>query len=274
MTTHGRTLRPLSPELVPEDTPTLASSLADPDGPLDEALAKLALPDEPLRREARRRAPRALSLLLGLLALAAVWAWTPLGDWIEPGRLAQLADPLGHSWQGAVVAVVVIVVATLLMVPVTALIVMAALLFGPWLGGAVAFCGSILGAIAGYGLGRALLRDTVRKLAGKRLSRLSRALAARGVLAVVTLRVVPVAPFTIVNLVAGSSHVRLRDFLLGTIIGMAPGVTALSLAADRVALAARSPSAAAIAIAGALLVVVVAALHLLHRWLDRTTTHA
>ena len=37
-------------------------------------------------------------------------------------------------------------------------------------------------------------------------------------------RLVPVAPFTIVNLLAGAGHVRFRDFMIGTAVGMTPGI--------------------------------------------------
>jgi uncharacterized membrane protein YdjX (TVP38/TMEM64 family) len=36
---------------------------------------------------------------------------------------------------------------------------------------------------------------------------------------------VPLAPFALVNLAAGSLGVRFRDFMLGTAIGLAPGIT-------------------------------------------------
>ena len=47
------------------------------------------------------------------------------------------------------------------------------------------------------------------------------------------LRLIPIAPFTIVNLVAGISGVRLRDFLVGTLIGMGPGILLICLSVDR-----------------------------------------
>ncbi|OPH12145.1 hypothetical protein FE89_29785 [Azospirillum brasilense] len=43
------------------------------------------------------------------------------------------------------------------------------------------------------------------------------------------LRVVPVAPFTVVNLVAGASRIRFADYLFGTILGMAPGILVFNL---------------------------------------------
>ena len=46
------------------------------------------------------------------------------------------------------------------------------------------------------------------------------------------LRLVPVAPFTVVNLVAGASHVRALDFGLGTVLGIAPAVFAMTFFID------------------------------------------
>jgi phospholipase D1/2 len=48
----------------------------------------------------------------------------------------------------------------------------------------------------------------------------------------VTVRIVPVAPFAVINLFAGASHVSLRDFLIGTTLGMLPGVLALAIFAQ------------------------------------------
>ena len=40
---------------------------------------------------------------------------------------------------------------------------------------------------------------------------------------------VPVAPFTLINMVAGASHIRFVDYLLGTALGMGPGLVVLVL---------------------------------------------
>ena len=66
-------------------------------------------------------------------------------------------------------------------------------------------------------------------------------IAKRGILAVVVIRMLPVAPFTVVNIVAGASQISLRDFLVGTLLGMAPGICATVLFVDGVTDAVRSP---------------------------------
>jgi uncharacterized membrane protein YdjX (TVP38/TMEM64 family) len=126
--------------------------------------------------------------------------------------------------------------------PVLVLIAVTGIVFGPVLGAAYALAGAIASAAVTYGIGRRLGRDTVRRLAGARLNRISKQLARRGILAIAVVRMLPIAPFTIVNVVAGASHIGLRDFLLGSVIGMLPGILATVVFVDRIVEALRTPS--------------------------------
>jgi uncharacterized membrane protein YdjX (TVP38/TMEM64 family) len=176
-----------------------------------------------------------------VVGIAALWAWTPLREWIGPEQLEATLGVLRSSALGPLVGIAAFALASLAIVPVTALSVAAALVFGWRLGFAIAMLGSVIGASAGYLVGRALWRDSVRRLAGRRLDGLNRALARRGFFAVATVRLLPVAPFTVVNLVAGASRIGFRDFFLGTLLAMAPGTLLLALTADRAAAAWREP---------------------------------
>ena len=53
-------------------------------------------------------------------------------------------------------------------------------------------------------------------------------------LAIFALRNMPVAPFTFINVVAGVSHVRFRDFFVGTVAGMAPGIAAMCVMGESI----------------------------------------
>jgi uncharacterized membrane protein YdjX (TVP38/TMEM64 family) len=68
---------------------------------------------------------------------------------------------------------------------------------------------------------------------GPRVERVSRGIAKQGILAVAALRVVPVAPYTVINLVAGATHVRFFDFMVGTLLGMFPGILVLTALGDQ-----------------------------------------
>jgi uncharacterized membrane protein YdjX (TVP38/TMEM64 family) len=123
--------------------------------------------------------------------------------------------------------------------------------------------GATLSAVFVYGIGREVGRDAVRRVAGRRINDLSRRIAKRGLLAMLFVRIVPIAPFSIINLVAGASHLSFRHFVIGTILGLAPGTVIIVFFVDRIIAAVRQPGpvtfallalVAGVAIAGTLAV--------------------
>lgn len=129
--------------------------------------------------------------------------------------------------------------------------------------------GAELSALATFGVGHWLGRSWVQRFAGKRVNRLSRRLADRGTLAMTTLRIMPVAPFTVVNLVAGASHIQFRDFAIGSLLGLIPGTLAISLFTDQVAATIRKPDLPAFAVLAAVVGGIVVGLWALRRWVER-----
>jgi phospholipase D1/2 len=194
-------------------------------------------------------------VLVVLLALAAAWRWTPLSQWVSLETLAGAADYFKGSPLLPFGVLGGFAVAGLMMVPITVLIGATAIIFPPHLGFFYAFAGSLLNSLIAYLIGAGFGRKLVRKLAGSRLNHLSRRLARRGILTVAVVRNLPVAPFTIVNMVAGASHIKLKDFLVGTALGMLPGILAITVFADRVAAAVRNPEWINIAVAGGIAIV-------------------
>ncbi len=134
------------------------------------------------------------------------------------------------------------------MFPVTVMNLMTYVLFEPLESMTYALSGSLLSASVTYGLGELLGRNVVRKLAGNRLNRLSQKIAEQGILAMTALRIVPIAPFTIINLAAGASHIRFKDYLIGTFLGMFPGIFMGSILGYRLMTAILQPSLANIGI--------------------------
>lgn len=208
--------------------------------------------------------------LLAVAALAIAWRWGPLADWLSLARLRQLAAALQASEWSWLWVLGAYLAATLLAMPITLLIIATAVVFGPWVTIGYALAGALLGAALTFWLGRLLGHRAVRQLSGGRLSRISRRLAAGGVPAVIALRLVPVAPFGVVNLVAGASHLRFVDFLAGTALGMAPGIAAIAVFYDRLSAALRDPSPAQVALLAAAVLVVLLAALVLRRLLRRS----
>lgn len=248
-------------EIVPEGT------LFDPERPvaLEDLWALFGQDRENGARLGARPGRRAALGLAAALAVLAAWHWAPLAGWLEPEALARSVAWLGETPAGVALCVVGFAIATSLLVPVTALIACSGMLFGVAAGSLVGLAGSLLAAGIGHVAGGLLWRDGVREIAGARFDRISRRLGERGVLAAAAIRLVPIAPFGVVNLAAGASHIRLRDFLIGTLLGMAPGTALLAYFGDRASAWLQGAQlASALAAAAALLAIAVVG-----RWVGR-----
>lgn len=264
------TLRPLDGEVSPEaDARLPPAAVIDPETPIDpDRLMDDLLPVEH-RPAARKRLIFAVGILVAFGALSAAWHWGPLAHWLDRDSLLAAARYLQQAPATPFWVLGAYLAASLTATPITLLILVTGLVFGPTQGLCYALSGSLLGAAATFGLGHAIGRDLVRRVAGERLNALSRWLRHRGLLAVIAVRLVPVAPFTVVNLVAGASHIRFRDFLLGTVFGMLPGTTAITLFSDRVTAALAHPDPLNLSLLVAAMVLIAAAAAVLHRWLQR-----
>ncbi len=166
-----------------------------------------------------------------------------------------------------VLLIVAFVLATLFMVPVTMLIVASIIVFGPQAGMGYALISAVSSAVAGYLIGAGLGRDAIQGLARGRINHISQKLAKQGIFTIVVVRIVPVAPFTVINLVAGASHIKLRDFLWGTLLGMTPGIAAIALLTDRVQATLQDPQTGTVALLGVIALLVLLSSFLLSRYL-------
>ena len=237
--------------------------LADLDEPLTAGRIAHHLAPPPHRRRLRQLLERFGGMLLALTALALLAGLTRLADRLWLDEAFGLAQSYGASPVGAAIVLGVFVVASQLMIPVTALIMLTAAAMGPWLGFAYSLAGALLAAAVTFGAGRAFGRERVRRWAGRRLTAVSHGLRRRGIVAMAVIRMVPVAPFSVVNLVAGVSEIRLRDFLAGSALGLLPGLTLASLFGDRLGQWLRRPDPLGLAV----LLACLAALFLLGRLL-------
>jgi uncharacterized membrane protein YdjX (TVP38/TMEM64 family) len=266
----GRTLRVMEPQTTPELEALIPEqALFDPEKPIDpDQLVADFVPPEQSKPLPRRLIGLGL-LAIGLAALALAWRWTPLREWANLDALVTVARHLDALPFTPAAVVGAYVAAGLLVVPVTLLIAVTGLVFGPWEGMLYAAAGTLCSALLTYGAGHWLGHDSVRRLVGPRINRLSQHIAKRGILAMVVLRLLPVAPFTVVNVVAGASHIRLRDYLVGTFLGMGPGIVMTVLFAHHLAEAIRKPSPGTIAVLALVSALIIGAALGLRRMLKR-----
>jgi phospholipase D1/2 len=187
----------------------------------------------------------AVLILCGLLVVA--WRWIPLSS-LTPGEISATIEPHRYAWYA--LPMVMLAFIALGLVPVLLLITATGIAFGPVLGPLYAMAGCLASASVGFGIGRLMGLDRVARLGGERVIMVTRTLKRNGTLAVFFARKVP-APFLFANIVIGASTVRYRDFILGTMLGMAAIVIALAGFGYQFAQGLRnpSPSTALIAVA-------------------------
>ncbi len=149
------------------------------------------------------------------------------------GRVSEALDLIRDTvdragmW-GPVLFVLAYAVLTMLLVPGSPLTIAAGVLFGPWVGTLLVVVGATAGATGAFLWGRHLGRDAVARLTGDRFDRVDAWLHDRGLLAVLYVRLVPLLPFNLLNPVAGVTGVTLRDYVVGTAVGIVPGTFAFA----------------------------------------------
>lgn len=210
------------------------------------------------RGQHRRRIWIGVGILLLLFAVAAAWKWTPLADLIDVRRVAGWAGSLRQSPARHLYLIGAYVIGSILLVPITLLILVTAIVFGPLLGTLYAFIGCLAGALVTYAIGYLLGQDFVRKIAGKKWQRMEKKIDQTGIVAVATLRLLPVAPFSVVNIVSGAFKVPLRNYLLGSLLGLAPGILITNLFARQFESAIRNPGVGTFLLLAALIGVSIA----------------
>lgn len=132
----------------------------------------------------------------------------------------------GAGFLGAAGFVVGYALVTLTPVPKNVVSIAAGFAWGLAPGVALVMFGALLGATRAFVLGRALGRDAIERFTGARVQAVDELLQRRGLLSIIGVRLIPVLPFTAINYAAGLTGVRVRDYALGTVIGIIPGTIA------------------------------------------------
>ena len=169
-----------------------------------------------------------LLLLAVLAALVAAFFALDLGqylslDYFKAQQAAIESHRASHPWQTALVFFLVYVAVTGLSVPgATVMTLVGGAIFGLAWGTLIISFASTIGATLAFLAARFLLRDAVQRRFGDRLGAINAGVAKDGPFYLLTLRLVPIFPFFVVNLVMGLSPLRTRTFYWVSQLGMLP----------------------------------------------------
>lgn len=124
-------------------------------------------------------------------------------------------------------------------VPQFMLIAAAVVAFGGWAGFAYSWIGTMVSALVGFHLGRAAGAGALERFSGAGVKRFMDHIGQNGFLASLIVRLVPSAPFIVVNMAAGVTPMRALDFTAGTALGIVPKIALTAFAGNSIARAMR-----------------------------------
>lgn len=154
------------------------------------------------------------------------------------------------------VAVAAFAALAFLGVPQFMLIAAAVVAFGPWAGFVYSWIGTMVSSLVGFYLGRIAGAKALSAFSGEGLRQFMALVGRNGFFASLIVRLVPSAPFIVVNMAAGVTPMRVLDFTVGTGLGIIPKIALTCFAGGSLARVMRGEGGAKsiAAIAGVLVV--------------------
>lgn len=230
--------------------------------------------------EPRADAPSSLSRITYIVGFAMLGAVTLIGF-----AAPLLPDSLTHGLQPSLVAaresywaplaaILVYVLFASAGVPQIVLITAIVTAFGPWWGLVYSWTGKMIACCIGFFVGRGFGARIVARHASPRVAEIMQLLAKRGFLASALIRLVPTVPSVLVNIAAGATPMRFRDFLAGTAIGSVPKMALMAFGGDAAMKAVHNNSLSAWIVLGAVILLWIALAVLGRRWLGRRAKSA
>ncbi|MEM7225339.1 MAG: TVP38/TMEM64 family protein [Pseudomonadota bacterium] len=109
------------------------------------------------------------------------------------------------------------------------LTIVGGLLFGTWIGTIAVVIGATIGATAIFLIAKTAFGDTLRARAGPAIQKMEAGFQENAFNYLLVLRLIPLFPFWLVNLVPALLGVRLGTYMAATFIGIIPGTFVIAL---------------------------------------------
>lgn len=174
-------------------------------------------------------AAKKIVIVAVIAALIACFFIFDLGQYLTLESLSARQDALETYYQENTLTAVggfflIYVLVAALSVPGAAILTLAAgAIFGLWIGLLIVSFASSIGATLAFLMSRLLLRDWVQDKFGGRLTAINKGVEKDGAFYLFSLRLVPVFPFFIVNLLMGLTSLSTRTFYWVSQLGMLAG---------------------------------------------------
>ncbi|MEM8770583.1 MAG: VTT domain-containing protein [Pseudomonadota bacterium] len=158
-------------------------------------------------------------------------AWLNLEEEVRFSQLSRLLNAAAQSPYALIGVVSIYSLLALTGFPQILLFAVTIMVFGPIQGALFCWIATMSSATLTFGLGHFLGGRWVSRLGDGRVARTVNFLHNHGVLASALIRVVPSAPFIVVNAAAGTAHIPMWKFWLGTGFGILPKIGVVAVLA-------------------------------------------
>ena len=158
------------------------------------------------------------------LALAALGYCLGWFDGVTPQSIRDFV--LGFGSLAPLVFIALFTVAPLVPFFSAVLAVAGGMIFGLWQGSALIMTGALCGGSAAFWIARTCGDRLRARKNNPNLQKLERSMERNGFLMIFLLRLIPLIPYDLISYGAGFSGIKYRDYILGTLLGIIPGVLA------------------------------------------------
>lgn len=141
---------------------------------------------------------------------------------IKPEQLQEWLKQAG-IW-APIIYIALYIVATVLIMPSTALNLTGGAIFGLWLGTLWTSIAAITAAVISFYYSRSFARKGLGNKLDRHWRKMDAEVVRGGIFYIFAIRLLPIIPYGLVNFAAGLTSVSFKDYFLGTILGTIPGV--------------------------------------------------
>ncbi len=219
---------------------------------------------------------RLLVFALVLLMLSLMWRYLIERGLITSEKIQQSLDQSAQwSQQPWLMPAVILTYVVLLglMFPLTVLVVATGFLFDPYWAVLCATIGSLTSSAVSYMLGHLVGREAMEKHGGRMVRKAEAFMQNNVVKSMVVINLLPIAPFTMTNMLAGAFKMRFLPYMVGSALGLVPGLLGVILLGEQLGRILRATGSSEIFRALGIALLAVGGLALLLYWVNKSTPH-
>lgn len=162
-------------------------------------------------------------ILAGLIIFGLAWEFSPLSSYATPEKIADVARNFAQDPMAPFIMVGLFVLSQLVFFPLIIMTLATAMVFGPLEGILISLTGATISATITYGLGLSLGKYGLKRWMGAVCAKIRTYIQGTGIVGMIALRFVPVAPYSVVNIALGVLSIPFGTYIAGSFLALLPG---------------------------------------------------